>query len=242
MFPLLHEISRRGSRSALSSGRSEITSELIQEASALVDGMDAALSPVEPKAADGRRVPGERYLLLRKMCIRDSCYPGCASFARCAVPKRRMPGHLFILGGHHMALFKKLKKEKNPEHHMRTQLNISVEGLSDEEAARLEAEAVLEKFDKESAYRNKLTGLPARLIAAILLLFSLFQLYTSVWTCLLYTSGTAFNGSSPLKGEGSPPPVMINSSLARVMPTYSRRRSSARSVSIPSRAKGSASL
>ena len=79
MFPLLHEISRRGSRSALSSGRSEITSELIQEASALVDGMDAALSPVEPKAADGRRVPGERYLLLRNIMVCTAAVLFCLS-------------------------------------------------------------------------------------------------------------------------------------------------------------------
>lgn len=84
-----------------------------------------------------------------------------------------------------MALFKKKDKDGAPKHEhtlMRTELNISTEGLSDEEVAKLQAEAVLEKFDKESAYRNKLTGIPALFISLVLIAFSLFQIYTSIWT------------------------------------------------------------
>lgn len=59
---------------------------------------------------------------------------------------------------------------------------IARQGLSEEEIARLEAEAVLEKYDKESAFRNKLPANVTRGISAILILFSLFQLYTTLWT------------------------------------------------------------
>lgn len=80
-----------------------------------------------------------------------------------------------------MALFK--KRDKGPAHPpLDTELNISTEGLSEEEAARLEAEAVLEKFDKESAFRNRLSGAPFFLISSVLIAFSLFQVYTSIWT------------------------------------------------------------
>ena len=56
-----------------------------------------------------------------------------------------------------MALFKKKKKEPNKIYTL-DELNIGTEGMSEEEIARLEAEAVLEKYDKESAYRNKIKG------------------------------------------------------------------------------------
>ena len=79
-----------------------------------------------------------------------------------------------------MAFFKK-RGEKELHPHMQSKLNISTEGLSEEEISKLEAEAVLQKFDKESAYRNHLTGVPAILISAVLILFALFQLYTSIF-------------------------------------------------------------
>ena len=53
-------------------------------------------------------------------------------------------------------------------------------GLSEEEIARLEAEAVLEKFDKESAYRNRLPKYLSLFIAAVLVGFSIFQVWTSI--------------------------------------------------------------
>ena len=56
------------------------------------------------------------------------------------------------------------------------------EGLSEEEIARLEAEAVLEKYDRESSFRNKLPVKINNAISAVLILFSLFQLYTTLWT------------------------------------------------------------
>lgn len=53
-------------------------------------------------------------------------------------------------------------------------------GMTDEEAARLEAEKVLEKYDKESSYRNQLTPSLNIFIAIVLVAFSLFQLYTTI--------------------------------------------------------------
>lgn len=80
-----------------------------------------------------------------------------------------------------MGLFKKRNKEMT-DRRATTDQQINTSGLSGEEIARLEAEAVLEKYDKESAFRNRLTGVPSLLISAVLILFSLFQLYTSIWT------------------------------------------------------------
>ena len=80
-----------------------------------------------------------------------------------------------------MALFKKKKKEPNKIYTL-DELNIGTEGMSEEEIARLEAEAVLEKYDKESAYRNKIKGPVAFVLGLIMIAFSLFQIYTSIWT------------------------------------------------------------
>ncbi|MBQ2984832.1 MAG: TRAP transporter permease [Clostridia bacterium] len=54
--------------------------------------------------------------------------------------------------------------------------------MSEEEIAALEAAAVLEEFDRESAFRNKLPKGIAMVISAILIVFALFQIYTSIWT------------------------------------------------------------
>lgn len=61
-------------------------------------------------------------------------------------------------------------------------LDIDVTGMTDEEISRLEAAAVLEKYDKESAFRNRLPRALAIAIGAVLIAFSLFQLLTSIWT------------------------------------------------------------
>ena len=53
-------------------------------------------------------------------------------------------------------------------------------GLSEEEIARLEAEAVLAKYDKESSYRNRLPKYLSLFIAAVLVGFSIFQICTSI--------------------------------------------------------------
>ncbi len=53
---------------------------------------------------------------------------------------------------------------------------------ADEEAARKEAEATLEKFDKEASYRHALPKPLNILIGATLVAFSLFQLYTTIFT------------------------------------------------------------
>ena len=69
-----------------------------------------------------------------------------------------------------MALFKKKKKEPNKIYTL-DELNIGTEGMSEEEIARLEAEAVLEKYDKESAYRNKIKGPVAFVLGLIMIAF-----------------------------------------------------------------------
>ncbi|HHV95176.1 MAG TPA: TRAP transporter permease [Clostridiaceae bacterium] len=58
--------------------------------------------------------------------------------------------------------------------------NIDITGLSEEEIARLEAEAALQKYDKESSYRNNLKKVPNTIVSIILISFSLFQLGTSI--------------------------------------------------------------
>ncbi len=60
--------------------------------------------------------------------------------------------------------------------------DIDTTGMSEEEIAKLEAEAVLAKYDKESAYRQNLSAPLNFAIAVVLILFSLFQLYTTIWT------------------------------------------------------------
>ena len=65
---------------------------------------------------------------------------------------------------------------------MKPTLDVDSFAITQEEAAQLEAAAVLEKFDKESAFRNRLPkGLNA-LIGAVLIAFSLFQLYSTIFT------------------------------------------------------------
>ncbi|MDD4074599.1 MAG: TRAP transporter permease [Eubacteriales bacterium] len=54
--------------------------------------------------------------------------------------------------------------------------------VTQEEAAQLEAAAVLEKYDKESAFRNRLPKPLNTLIGIVLIVFSLFQLYSTVFT------------------------------------------------------------
>lgn len=79
-----------------------------------------------------------------------------------------------------MTLFKKkIGKNQIPESISKF---LNTEGLAEDEIARLEAEAILEKYDKESAYRNKLPRNVSNAISAMLILFSLFQLYTTIWT------------------------------------------------------------
>ncbi|MEG1954031.1 MAG: TRAP transporter permease [Hydrogenoanaerobacterium sp.] len=75
-----------------------------------------------------------------------------------------------------MTLFKS-KKKTEPEE----LLQIDTTGLSEEEIARLQAEAVLEKYDKESSYRTKLPRGLSVMISAILIMFSLFQLFTAIF-------------------------------------------------------------
>ena len=54
--------------------------------------------------------------------------------------------------------------------------------FTEEERAQLDAEAVLEKYDKESAFRNRLPKGLNVFIGLVLVAFSLFQLYTTVFT------------------------------------------------------------
>ncbi|NCB41543.1 MAG: TRAP transporter permease [Clostridia bacterium] len=79
-----------------------------------------------------------------------------------------------------MTLFK--KKAKNNQRPEGVSEFTSRDGLAEDEIARLDAEAVLEKYNKESAFRNRLPRSMTNAISAILIFFSLFQLYTTIWT------------------------------------------------------------
>ncbi len=78
-----------------------------------------------------------------------------------------------------MAFF---KKKKNTVNEQDVLANIDTTGMSEEEIAAAQAEAVLALYDRESTYRNRLGKNLTFLTAAILIAFSLFQLYTSVFT------------------------------------------------------------
>lgn len=75
-----------------------------------------------------------------------------------------------------MALFKKNKsiKEDTPV------LELDTSGMSEDEIARLHAAAVLEKYDKESAFRNRLPKHVSMFVSIILIGFSIFQVWTSI--------------------------------------------------------------
>ncbi|MHB1151339.1 MAG: TRAP transporter permease [Eubacteriales bacterium] len=62
------------------------------------------------------------------------------------------------------------------------QLEVDTTGMTDEIIAQLEAEAVLRKYDKESSYRDKLPLKLMTLIGIALVVFSIFQLYTTIFT------------------------------------------------------------
>ena len=55
-------------------------------------------------------------------------------------------------------------------------------GMTEEQIAARDAVAVLEKYDRESAFRNKLPKKLQAVIGAILIAFSVFQIYTSIFT------------------------------------------------------------
>ena len=76
-----------------------------------------------------------------------------------------------------MALFKREKKE----HDLLKAAGIDTTGMSAEEKAKLRAEIAMEKYDKESSYRNKLPRNLTIFIGALLACFSIFQLVTSIY-------------------------------------------------------------
>ncbi len=78
-----------------------------------------------------------------------------------------------------MPLFKK-KKEKVTFENLT--LDIDTTGMSEEEIAALNAQAVLIKYDKESAYRTKLPQTLKLIVGILLIAFAVFQLATSIWT------------------------------------------------------------
>lgn len=77
-----------------------------------------------------------------------------------------------------MSLFK--KKEKTPHIYSDADLGINTEGMTEDEIAAARAEAVLQRFDRESSYRNKLNKPLTIFISAVLVFFALFQLYTTI--------------------------------------------------------------
>ncbi len=85
-----------------------------------------------------------------------------------------------------MALFKKRTGEKQAHKkdafEMNVGLDIDTTGMTEAEIAAAEAEAVLRKYDRESAYRNRLNKPLTIFTSIILIAFSVFQLYTSIFT------------------------------------------------------------
>lgn len=78
-----------------------------------------------------------------------------------------------------MAFFK--KKEKQEQDLLKVH-GIDTTGMSAEEKAKLRAEIAMEMFDKESSYRNKLPKNLSIFIVLLLVGFSLFQLWTSIFS------------------------------------------------------------
>lgn len=74
------------------------------------------------------------------------------------------------------------KEDKHKHHHHNLLHDVDTTGMSEEEIAKLEAEAVLRKYDKESAHRVNLSRPNAILIAVLLTAFAVFQIYTTIWT------------------------------------------------------------
>lgn len=74
-----------------------------------------------------------------------------------------------------MGLFKKKKREDELE-------SLNTAGMTEEEIAEKRAEIVLRKYDKESAQRDRLPK-PINIgVGVLLVLFALFQLYTTIFT------------------------------------------------------------
>ena len=79
-----------------------------------------------------------------------------------------------------MLFFKKKKKEDASAKNLLS--GIDTTGMTEDQIAALRAEAALQKYDNESAYRNKLPKYLDRIVGIILISFSLFQVYTSLFT------------------------------------------------------------
>ncbi|MCL1834534.1 MAG: TRAP transporter permease [Oscillospiraceae bacterium] len=78
-------------------------------------------------------------------------------------------------------LFSKKKKEE-PASIEALELEADTSGMTEEQIAAQSAAEVLDKYDRESAYRNKLPKILKNLVGVILIAFSVFQIYTSIFT------------------------------------------------------------
>ncbi|MDD3919551.1 MAG: TRAP transporter permease [Eubacteriales bacterium] len=82
-----------------------------------------------------------------------------------------------------MSIFKRKKGDKaGPNMHENLLKDVDTTGMTEDQIAALEAEAVLQKYDRESSYRNRLSKPLTLFTAIILIAFSVFQLYTSIFT------------------------------------------------------------
>lgn len=75
--------------------------------------------------------------------------------------------------------FKKKKAKTSFENLV---LDVDTAGMTEDQIAALNAAAVLDKYDKESAFRNKLPEKLKFFVGAVLIAFAAFQLYTSIFT------------------------------------------------------------
>lgn len=78
-----------------------------------------------------------------------------------------------------MSLFKK-KDKAEPHVYSDADLGIDTTGMTEDEIAAARAEAVLQRFDRESSFRNKLNKPLTMFISIILIAFAVFQLYTTI--------------------------------------------------------------
>ena len=79
-----------------------------------------------------------------------------------------------------MSIFKRKKGDKAvPNMHENLLKDVDTTGMTEDQIAALEAEAVLQKYDRESSYRNRLSKPLTLFTAIILIAFSVFSCNTS---------------------------------------------------------------
>ena len=74
------------------------------------------------------------------------------------------------------------KKKKGPVTFENIEPGVDTSVMTEDQIAALNAAEVLDKYDRESAFRNKLPKALKMFVGVVLIAFSLFQIYTSIFT------------------------------------------------------------